>query len=237
MERAQLKEEIIYRLTGGVLKCDLDDKALDMTINAAMREIQRYIDSTKIVTIPYKRCIDMTPYKVNSVSRVYRTQGYTSSEAEEAGPTVDPMFVQQWQVLSGTGNLQNFQNYALDYASWNTLLQIRNTIATDLIFKYDKSSEQLYVSISSNQPDKITIEYVPRYDDISEIKSDFWIDNLTKLSVALAKIAVGRIRTRYGQSNAQWTQDGEKLLEEGNSELQALRDALVKATQLCYPID
>ena len=34
----------------------------------------------------------------------------------------------------------------------------------------------------------------------------------------MTKIVLGRIRTRFTQSNPLWTQDGEKLLEEGNSE-------------------
>jgi hypothetical protein len=43
----------------------------------------------------------------------------------------------------------------------------------------------------------ITIEYVCRYDNIEDIKSDYWIDILMRMSVALAKIAVGRIRSRF----------------------------------------
>ena len=83
----------------------------------------------------------------------------------------------------------------------------------------------------------ITIEYVPRYDDVSEITSDFWIDMLTRLCIAKAKIAVGRIRTRYSQSNALWAQDGETMLSEGNAELSDLHEKLEASTQLVYPVD
>ena len=78
----------------------------------------------------------------------------------------DPMLASQWQLMSGTGNLYNFQDYALDYASWNTLLQIRNTTSTDLAFLYDKHTNQLYINISTSIPQKITIEYVPRFDNV-----------------------------------------------------------------------
>ena len=60
---------------------------------------------------------------------------------------------------------------------------------------------------------------------------------LTRLCVALAKVALGRIRTRYTQTGAQWTQDGETMLNEGNAELTDIRERLVKATQLNYPVD
>jgi hypothetical protein len=57
------------------------------------------------------------------------------------------------------------------------------------------------------------------------------------MAVALGKIALGRIRTRYTQSNALWQQDGQLMLEEGNSEYNDLRERLQASTQLCYPID
>lgn len=238
MERASLRDEIVFKVTGGLLQCELDEKALNTLINSAMREIQRYIDTTRIITIPYQRCIDMTKYKVNSVSRVYRAIGFTSDNGQsDTDLVVDPMYASQWQLLTGTGNLYNFSDYAYNYASWNTLLQIRNTTSTDLIFRYDKTDEKLYINIATNFPQKITIEFVPRYDDVSDIKSDFWIDMLTRLCVALAKVALGRIRTRYTQTGAQWTQDGETMLNEGNAELTDLRERLVKATQLNYPVD
>ena len=57
------------------------------------------------------------------------------------------------------------------------------------------------------------------------------------LSVALAKITVGRVRSRYTQSNALWENDGQRLLEEGNAELDALREHLVTNTALYYTKD
>ena len=122
-------------------------------------------------------------------------------------------------------------------STWNTLLQIRNTISTDLAFIYDKDKEKLYINMSQNFPTKITIEFVPRYDDVSEIKSDFWIDILMRLALAITKQTLGRIRSKFTQSNALWGLDGEKLLEEGTNELNELRDYLLTNSQLIYPID
>ena len=135
MERASLKDEIVFKVTGGLLQCELDDKALNILIDSGLREIQRYMDSTKLITIPYQKCIDMSKYKVNSVSRVRRAIGFTTDNGpDDTDLVVDPMYASQWQLLTGTGNLYNFSDYAYNYASWNTLLQIRNTTSTDLIF-------------------------------------------------------------------------------------------------------
>jgi hypothetical protein len=234
------RDEIKLKITGGLLDLEIPDSTIDAIINSALREMQRYIAITNIMTIPYSRCIDLSGKKINAVVRVFRAKGYASDVGEGASSleaVADPMYATQWQLLSGTGNLYKFSDYAYNYAAWNTMLQIRNTTSTDLVFRYDKPSEKLYINTSSDTPSTITIEYVPRYDNVSEITSDYWIDVLSKLSLALTKVAVGRIRTRFQQSNALWTQDGEQLLNEGNSELEALRTALKEDSQLCYPLD
>lgn len=235
MDITAYRDEIKLRLTGSVLDTELSDDTIDRIINASLREIQRYICSTKVITIPFKRCIDLTEYKVNSVSRVMRTQGYATDNAELS--LTDPMYVSQWQLLSGPGNLSNFQNYTYNYMTWNTMLQMRNTTSTDMAFIFDKSTNQLYINTASDLPTKITIVYVPRYDSVEEINSDFWIDTLCRLAVANAKVIVGRIRTKYTQTNALWQLDGQSILAEGQQELTELRNYLQANTQLLYVVD
>ena len=207
--------------------------------------MQRYLSATNLITIPFSKCIDLSsitdgsgnPVKISSVSRVYRAQGFVSDQgSSNPSAALDPMYVSQWQLLSGTGNLYNFQNYVYDYSAWNTLLQIRNTTSTDLAFRYDKASNKLYINVASNMPTTITIEYVPRYDSVEEVVSDYWIDILIKLSLAIAKITVGRIRTRYVQSNALWANDV-NILQEGLDEYSQLQQYLQANLQLVYPID
>ena len=96
---------------------------------------------------------------------------------------------------------------------------------------------KLYINISSSMPQNVTVIYIPRLDDVSEITSDYWQDVLVRLSVALTKVTVGRVRTKFTQSNALYTLDGDKILEEGNAELTALREELKASTQLCYGVD
>jgi len=245
MDIAAYRDYIKVQLTGDLLDLELEDSTIDKIINAALLEIQRYICSTEIATVPYSRCIDLNEItdqfgnkvKISSVSRIFRTAGYTSNDSETSSGMMDPMYVSQWQILSATGNLYNFQDYALNYASWNTLLQIRNTMSTDLSFRFDKVANKLYINTSSNPPTNITVEYIRRFDSVEEIVSDYWTDILMQLSLALTKVTVGRIRSRYTQSNALWTQDGETLLNEGTSELQSLREHLKANTQLVYGID
>lgn len=231
-------DEIKLALTGGVLELELDDAALQRIVNSAMRELQRYICSTKIVTLPYERCIDLTPYKPNAVARVYRAKAdSTTNSGEPNYQTTDPVQVGLWQLTSNTGNMYNFTDYVSRFASWSTMQQIGNTLSTDLIFYYEDATKQLYINTSLDLGSSVTIEYVPRYDSVDEITSDYWIDVLMRMSKAIAKITVGRIRSKYQQSNALWTNDGEAILAEGNSELEELRTQLKHDSMLLYPVD
>lgn len=237
MDMQMIKDEVLFKLTGDVLSFELSDSTLTKVINSALREVQRYIDTVKMITIPFKTCIDVSEYKVSSVVGVRRAEGYVSNSTTETGTTVDPMYASQWMLLSGVGNLGKINNYISNLASWNSMLQMRNTLSTDLSFYFDKSDNKLYVNVSAGQPNNITILYVPRFDNVSEIVSDFWQDVLIRMSVAIAKVTVGRVRTKFKQSNALWTLDGDQILEEGNTELTALRQELNDNTQLCYGID
>lgn len=238
MQMSAYTDEIKLALTGGVLDLELDDAALQKIVNSALREIQRYICSTKIVTLPYQRCIDLKPYNPNSVTNVYRARADTStSNSEYDYSGVDPVQVGLWQLTSNTGNMYNFTDYVSRFASWSTMQQIGNTLSTDLAYYYEDDTKQLYINTSLDQGSAVTIEYVPRFDSVDQIKSDYWIDVLMRMSKAIAKITVGRIRSKYTQTNALWQNDGSTILAEGTAELEELRTQLKHDSQLIFPID
>lgn len=245
MVLSDYRDEIKLKLTGDLLESELDDNTIDRIIKSSLRELQRYITSSKLITIPYKSCIDLSnpedtndeQLHVNSVIMVYRTDDLSGNSTGHTSSMSDPMQVAQWQLLSGMGNLNYFQDAVYNYGAWTTLQQIRNTTSTDLAFRFDKSTNKLYINISEGTPSTITIEYVPVFQDVSEITSDYWIDILMRLSLAQTKVALGRIRTRYVQSNALWSQDGDTMLQEGNTELENIRQMLLDNTELSYPID
>ena len=237
-------DEIKLQLTGGLLDLEIDDAQIKRVVDSALREVQRYVDLTRIITVPFASCIDLKKLeddnniKISSVSRVFRTESYNSGLGETSITYAsDPLYMSQIQMLSGNGgNIGLLNNYVSNYAAYNSLLQIKNTTSTDLLFKEDKLDRTLYINALDN-PTRITIEYVPRFVAVEEVTSDYWIDIIMRLSIALTKIGLGRIRSRYTQSNALWTQDGETLLNEGNEELKELRETLRVASQLTYPID
>jgi hypothetical protein len=237
MDMQAIKDEVILKLTGDIVSFELSDSSLTKIINSSLREIQRYIDTFALMTIPYTQCIDMKDYKVNSIIKVMRAEGFSLDVDKEHGAVMDPMYASQWQLMSGTGNIGGISDYVARVSAWNTLLRIRNTTSTDLAHIYDKHGEKLYINVSSNLPDKVTIMYIPRFDDVSQITSDYWIDMLIRLAVATTKVTVGRVRSKFKQSNALWTMDGDELINEGNTELTAIREELKSSTQLMYGYD
>lgn len=159
------------------------------------------------------------------------------TDSTETSATYDPMYMASWQMMAGTGQVMSgITQWAQNYASYNTALQIRNTLSTDLLFRYDRHTNLLYVNCSYDKPKYITIEYVPRYNDVSEIVSDFWIDILLRLSLAICKQVIGRIRKKFTQSNALWTLDTD-ILQEGIDEEKELQEKMSAASQLVYGID
>ena len=240
MTKNDVVEEIKLELTGQVLEMELDDSTLDLTINKALRELQRYWDETTLVTIAYASCINYagTPLEESSsIVRVYRTVGVGNSEDAGNSVTMDPMYAQQWMVFSNAGTMYNLQDYVMNYAAWSTLSQVRNTISTDLAFREDKHACKLYINNNISSPGSITVEYIPKLRSVEDIKSDYWKDVLVRMSLDFAKIQIGRIRTKFTQSNALWTLDGDKLLEEGNTDLKELREILRANSNMVYPID
>lgn len=237
MDMQMIKDEVLLKLTGDVVSMELSDSTLTKVINSALREVQRYIDTFKMITVPYSSCIDVSDYKVSAIIGVRRAEGYMSNTSADSNASMDPLYASQWMLLSGIGNIGYINDYASNLASWNSLLQIRNTMSTDLAFYFNKSENKVYINISSSQPKDVTLIYIPRIEDVSEITSDYWQDVLIRMSVAIAKVTVGRVRTKFKQSNALWTLDGDQILEEGNTELTNLRQELKDSTQLCYGVD
>ena len=228
-------DEIKLEVTGGILELEVDDSTLMKVVNSALREIQRYICSTRLITLPYSKCMDLSGYKINAITRVFRANSDANIENNGTYST-DPLQLSFYQLASG-GNMYNLNDFVSRYASWNTLQQMSNTLSTDLLYYYEDAEKKLYINTTMPIGNHVSIEYVPRFDNVEEVTSDYWIDILMKLSKASTKVILGRIRGRYKQSNALWTSDAEEMLQQGQAELAEIRQHLQSNTQLIYPLD
>ena len=237
MKTIDVVEEIKLELTGGLLDLEIEDVQIELAIKKALRELQRYWDESSFVTVPFESCIDLNKYQLDScaIVKVYRMTGMGEGGSDITAMS-DPLYAQQFMIFSNAGTMFNLQDYVMNYAAWTTMCQTRNTISTDLSFREDKHNHKLYIN-SMSAPGYITIEFIPKLNSVEDIQSDYWQDILVKLSTAIVKVVLGRIRTRFTQSNALWAQDGEKLLEEGNTELKELRELLRVNSNLIFAAD
>lgn len=240
MKLEDVLDEVKLELTGNVLDMEINDETLVSVVNKSLRELERFWDETTMITVPFASCIDLSgeffTEQVSSIVKVYRTDGLGNASGS-ISVTNDPIQMAQFAIFSNGGTMYNLQDYIMNYAAWMTMYSIKNTMATDLAYKEDKHNNKLYISIGSGAPKMITIEYIPKLKSVEDIKSDYWIDILIKYCVALTKVVLGRIRTRFSQSNALWAQDGDKMLEEGNTELKELRELLRLNSNMTYLID
>jgi hypothetical protein len=238
MKLEDILDEIKLELTGYLLDMEITDETLVSVVHKALRELTRYWDESRMISVPYASCIDLAgeffDEKVSSIVKVYRTEGMGDSQGISV--VNDPVQMAQFAIFSNGGTMYNLQDYVMNYASWMTMYQMKNTMSTDMSFKEDRHNKKLYIN-NYNAPSMVTIEYIPKLTSVEDIQSDYWIDILVKYCVALTKVVLGRIRTRFTQSNALWTQDGEKILEEGNTELKELREILRVNSNMVYIID
>ena len=231
-------DKIKLELTGGLLELEIDDETIGKYVLSALEEIQRYIDETMLIQVPFASCIDLSDFKHSAIIKVYRTNAIGDISKDSSGTSqVDPMYAQVWLAYSNGGSMYNLNNYLMNYMSYNTLLQIRNNISTDLAFKEDIHENKLYVNVSGSTPPYIVIEYVPVFDDVDKVKSDYWKDLLYRLSLALVKRGLGRIRTYAKQTNALYAIDGDTMLAEGNQELTDIREILRNNDNLFLVVD
>ena len=89
-------EQIKLELSGGLLELEITDDVIAQVVNMSLREIQRYITTTRLATIEYKSCIDLSKCGVSSVTNVYRAKGYLASDSTDNASTMfDPMYAAQ----------------------------------------------------------------------------------------------------------------------------------------------
>ena len=223
MDMSAYVDEVKFKLTGGVLDLEIDDAGIQKAIEYSFRELQRYLGNTQYITLPFASCIDVSEYHMSDVRMVFVANekygstnltgtnvGYgTLTDANGvtsiyANTPLDPMMWASFY-LGGAGTISNYTSYVNDYYAYAQTMKAINTgDVKKLVFNYNKAEERLYLNAFANCS-RVTIEYVPRFDNVSEITNDAWIDILVRYSVANLKITLGRVRSRFTQSNALWS--------------------------------
>ncbi len=205
---------------------NIEELQIEKAVLIAFRELKRYIKTPVDKTVPFATRIDLVAngietVKVLRVLPAYPRIGLTMSSIDSGNVFQVAAAV---NVYSGIGNTSsiNIEPIVTEMA----MAQVRNTLSTDFQWRYDQDNQVIYCTHRDPRPTVVTIQYVPEYKDVSEIKSNTWIDYLIRMSEANMKIALGRARSKYKIEGSNVSLDGDILLQEAHTELEAIRAEL-----------
>lgn len=214
--KRKMKSIVLYiesQLGGQVLDLELKPEDIKLIVEQAFEEIKHYMTDTYTVTVPYAQCVDLKKYNIDNVESVMRCQDSILTGIPFQMPAMDLMNI------TGMYNMENYTNALL-------IKRNLNILATDLDFMWDKPNRKLYVYANPNIPSHITINFKPEYFSVEDIREGHWETQLRKLALGMCKIILGRIRSKYTSNSAKFQLDGNTLLAEGNTEVQAVRQFL-----------
>lgn len=199
---------------------------IEQAVLIAFRELKRYIKTPVDLTVPFQARLDLVALgihtkKVLNVQCAYPRVGLVMGSIDSGNVFQVAAAVNTYSAIGQTSSL-NIDPIMTEMA----MAQVRNTLSTDFQWKYDIDNQVVYVAHREPVPTQVTITYVPDYQDVSEIRSDTWIDYLVRMSEANMKKALGRSRSKYTVEGSNVALDGETLLTEANAELEAIRTEL-----------
>lgn len=222
---AEYVDDISFQLGGGVLELEIESQ-LPKCVNKALKEIQRYMTTPKLKTVPYSSTIDCSEWDVYSIINVRRPNPIY-------GATYGVGDLDVFSLASGVLSSVD-PTY---YENRMMLIQQRNTISTDMDFLWEPSTKLLRLSVNPPFPKYVTLEYIPEYHNVEEVTEPFWQDYILQLATAYAKVIIGRIRSKYTLKSSQYELDGKDLVAEGNAEIDKIRDYLRENVDLTFPLD
>lgn len=199
---------------------------VENAVQIAFTELKRYIKTPIEKTVPYSTRMDLISLgirtkKVLSVQAAQPRIGLTLSTIDSGNVFQTAAAVNVYSAI-GNASAINIDPIMTELA----MAQVRNTLSTDFQWKFDKLNQVIYCAHRDPRPSHVTVRYVPDFRDVSELVGDTWINYLIRMSLANMKIALGRTRSKYTIEGSNVSLDGEILLQEGNEELDKIREEL-----------
>lgn len=225
MTMGEIVEQVSFMLGLSASK-NVENVQIEQAVNIAFRELKRYIKTPVEKTVPFSTRLDLVKLGIDTVDVLYVQAakpriGLTMSSIDSGNVFQVAASVNAYSAIGNTSSI-NIDPIMTEMA----MAQVRNTLSTDFQWKYDIDNQVIYCAHRDPKPQAVTVRYVPNYKDVSQIKSNTWIDYLIRLSEAYTKLALGRARSKYTVEGSNVTLDGDVLLQEANDELEKIREEL-----------
>lgn len=215
---------------------NVEELQVERAVNLAFREAKRYIRTPALKTVPFAKRIDLV--KAGIFTTVVRGVYPANPKVGLNLANVESGNVFQLAAAVNAGAMLNSTTANLDpIINQLAMAQASNVLSTDWNWRYDLDNQVVYITCKAPVTNSVTIDYVPDYKDVSEITNKSWLDIIIRLSEAYMKKALGRSRSKYTIEGSNVTLDGEILLNEANSELEAIRTEMQNKSNRLIVLD
>ena len=224
MLMSEFVDQISFNL-GIPANTNVENLQIEKAVLIAFRELKENMKTPTNKTVAYKPRIDLIKQGIHTVKVLYVYPANPKVGLALSNVDSGNVFALAASINVGGfvgGSTSNMDPIVRQLA----MAQVANTLSTDFHWTYDIDNQVVYCTCKQSRPAQITIRYVPNYQDVSEIKSQVWIDYLARLGLAHMKEALGRSRSKYKIEGSNVTLDGEILLQEAKEEFETLRQEL-----------
>lgn len=212
LTKDSISKYITTMLGGSTVKVELDEEDLDQVIQQALDKMRAYYYGVRYIQVDGVNPIDLSSHNIIDIVGIYETgsNGITQLQSQ--------MFLNPGVFVYNSDFKDNYIAY-LEYAKLASSYQNVN----NLTWKYDSLTGLLCLSKQQECVLKCRVKVMTPSDIEEDSRWYAWIKDY---SLALAKVLVGRKRSKYTLSNGQYQLDGDQLIQEGNADIVRLEEGM-----------
>ena len=221
MTEQNVRSYIETMLGKSKVSIELTDDDFNQIINQALEKLRPYYSGVRYIQVDGTNSpIDVSSHNIIEVVAIYDigNDGIPQLQSQ--------MFLNPGVFVYNT----NFRDNYISYLTYSKLASAYQNINISS-WKFDHVHQLLY--LTKNKP--MVLKALVELRAVTDIEEKCqWVAWFKDHCLALAKIAVGRMRSKYTLSNAQYQLDGNIILQEGISEKQRLEEEMW--TKASFPV-
>lgn len=215
MTNKAISSYITAMLGGSKVNIELEESDLEEIIQQAIDKLRPRYSGIRYIQVQGPGPIDVSSHDIIEIVDLYET-GSTGIDQLQS-----QMFLNPGVFVFNSDFKDNYISY-LTYAKLASAYQQTN----NLTWKYDHIHQLVYLS----KDQEAVLKCLVKLRVVSDIEEESnWTGWFKDYCLALAKICVGRKRSKYVLSNSQYQLDGERLIQEGIDDRNRLEGELIGA--------
>lgn len=202
-------------LGGTKVNIELAEDDLHEICQQALEKLRPHYSGVRYIQLHGKGPHDVSTHDIIDITEVYET-GSTG---------IDQL---QSQMFLNPGVFVFNSDFKDNYISWLTYSKLASSYqqTNNLTWKYDHVHQLVYL----NKDQDAVVKCLVKLKALSDIEEESnWVAWIKDYCLALAKICVGRKRSKYVLTNSQYQLDGTTLINEGIAERDKLEGLLIGA--------